>query len=88
LFDWIQLRLKTEIDLFQSEKTDDPIRRQKQIEAGHLELYQRDLRRIAEISGPCGGSCKSPGRRVFSSAQATRRGSESQGTKGEMRRPI
>ena len=50
LFDWIQLRLKTEIDLFESGETDDPIRRQKKIEAGHLELYQRDLRLIADIS--------------------------------------
>lgn len=50
LFDWIQLRLKTEIDLFQSAETDDPIRRQNKIEAGHLELYQRDLRLIADIA--------------------------------------
>jgi hypothetical protein len=50
LFDWIQLRLKTEIDLFESEETDDPIRRQKKIEAGHLDLYQRDLRLITQVS--------------------------------------
>jgi Phosphotransferase enzyme family len=36
LFDWMQLRLKTEIDLFVSGKTDDPIRRQKKIEAAVL----------------------------------------------------
>ena len=51
LFDWMQLRLKTEIDLFVSGKTDDPIRRQKKIEAGHLELYKRDLHLITGISG-------------------------------------
>jgi Phosphotransferase enzyme family len=51
LFDWMQLRLKTEIDLFVSGKTDDPIRRQKKIEAGHLDLYKRDLHLIAGISG-------------------------------------
>src|ERR1700678_566418 len=50
LFDWIQLRLKTEIDLFESGETDDPIRRQKKIEAGHLDLYKRDLPLIAEVS--------------------------------------
>jgi Phosphotransferase enzyme family len=51
LFDWMQLRLKTEIDLFVSGKTDDPIRRQKKIEAGHLDLYKRDLHLITGISG-------------------------------------
>jgi Phosphotransferase enzyme family len=51
LFDWMQLRLKTEIDLFESETTDDPIRRQQKIEAGHLALYKRDLRLIEEVSG-------------------------------------
>jgi hypothetical protein len=51
LFDWMRLRLKTEIDLFESETTDDPIRRQKKIEAGHLDLYKRDLRLISGISG-------------------------------------
>jgi hypothetical protein len=51
LFDWIQLRLKTEIDLFQSGKIDDPIRRRKKIEAGHLDLYRRDLCRITAVSG-------------------------------------
>jgi hypothetical protein len=44
------LRLKTEIDLFESGETDDPIRRQKKIEAGHLDLYKRDLRLIAGAS--------------------------------------
>jgi hypothetical protein len=51
LFDWMQLRLKTEIDLFVSGKTEDPIRRQKKIEAGHLDLYKRDLHLISGISG-------------------------------------
>src|SRR5246500_1336953 len=51
LFDWMQLRLKTEIDLFESETMDDPIRRQEKIEAGHLALYKRDLRLIEEVSG-------------------------------------
>jgi phosphotransferase family enzyme len=51
LFDWVQLRLKTEIDLFESGVTDDPIRRQKKIEAGHLDLYKRDLHLITGISG-------------------------------------
>jgi hypothetical protein len=51
LFDWMQLRLKTEIDLFVSGTTDDPIRRQKKIEAGHLDLYKRDLHLITGISG-------------------------------------
>jgi Phosphotransferase enzyme family len=50
LFDWIQLRLKTEIDLFESGETDDPILRQKKIDAGHLDLYKRDLRLIASAS--------------------------------------
>jgi hypothetical protein len=35
--------------------TDDPIRRQKKIEAGHLDLYQRDLQLITDVSGVCGG---------------------------------
>jgi len=51
LFDWIQLRLKTEIDLFESGETDDPMRRQQKIDAGHLDLYKRDLRLITEASG-------------------------------------
>jgi hypothetical protein len=51
LFDWMRLRLKTEIDLFESETTDDPTRRQKKIGAGHLDLYKRDLRLITGISG-------------------------------------
>jgi hypothetical protein len=50
-FDWMQLRLKTEIDLFLSGVTDDPMRRQKKIEAGHLDLYKRDLHLITGISG-------------------------------------
>jgi phosphotransferase family enzyme len=54
LFNWMQLRLKTEIDLFESETTDDPIRRQKKIKAGHLALYKRDLRLIEEVSGDLG----------------------------------
>jgi hypothetical protein len=51
LFDWIQLRLKTEIGLFESPETDDPVRRQTKIKAGHLDLYKRDLHLIAGISG-------------------------------------
>jgi hypothetical protein len=51
LFDWIQLRLKTEIDLFESPKTDDPVRRQTKIEAGHLDLYKRDLHLITGVTG-------------------------------------
>src|ERR1700757_2969986 len=51
LFDWMQLRLKTEIDLFLSGVTDDPVRRQKKIEAGPLDLYKRDLHLITGISG-------------------------------------
>jgi hypothetical protein len=51
LFDWIQLRLKTEIGLFESPKTDDPVRRQTKIKAGHLDLYKRDLRLIIGVSG-------------------------------------
>ncbi|HYZ75058.1 MAG TPA: hypothetical protein VE641_18410 [Chthoniobacterales bacterium] len=50
----MKLRLKTEIDLFESKTTDDPIRRQKKIEAGHLDLYKRDLRLIEELSGDLG----------------------------------
>ena len=50
LFDWVQLRLRTEIDLFESGKTDDPMRRQTKIAAGHLDLYKRDLRLITDIS--------------------------------------
>jgi hypothetical protein len=51
LFDWIQLRLKTEIGLFESPKTDDAVRRQTKIKAGHLDLYKRDLRLITGVSG-------------------------------------
>jgi Phosphotransferase enzyme family len=48
LLDWIQLRLKTEIALFEAKKHEVHCR--KQIEAGHLALYQRDLRLIATVS--------------------------------------
>lgn len=51
LFEWIRLRLKTEIDLFESAETDDLALRQEKIEAGHLALYKRDLRLIEEVSG-------------------------------------
>jgi Phosphotransferase enzyme family len=51
LFHWIQLRLKTEIGLFESPKTDDLVRRQTKIKAGHLDLYKRDLHLIAGVSG-------------------------------------
>ena len=50
LFNWIQLRLKTEIGLFESGVTDDPVRRQKKLEAGHLALYKRDLDLITNVS--------------------------------------
>jgi hypothetical protein len=52
LFHWIQLRLKTEIDLFHDETAEDAPRRRKQIEDGHLALYQNDLRSVSAISGP------------------------------------
>src|ERR1700758_5399 len=39
LLEWIQLRLKTEIGLFESGGTDDLALRQEKIEAGHLALY-------------------------------------------------
>ena len=51
LLEWIQLRLKTEIHLFESTETDDLALRQEKIEAGHLDLYKRDLRLIEEVSG-------------------------------------
>jgi hypothetical protein len=51
LFDWIQLRLKTEIGLFESEETDVIVGRQQKIEAGHLDLYKRDLELITRLSG-------------------------------------
>ena len=51
LFDWIQLRLKSEIDLFESGETDNLIGRQEKIEAGHLDLYKRDLRLITDAAG-------------------------------------
>ncbi|MBV8214399.1 MAG: hypothetical protein JOZ08_14390 [Verrucomicrobia bacterium] len=50
LFDWIQLRLKTEIDLFESGETNEIRERQAKIEAGHLDLYKRDLRLITGVS--------------------------------------
>jgi hypothetical protein len=50
LFDWIRLRLKTEIRLFEDGENEDTARRRKLIEAGHLALYRRDLRLIAGIS--------------------------------------
>ena len=50
LFDWIRLRLKTEIRLFEDEKSEDTDRRRKLIEEGHLALYRRDLRLIAGVS--------------------------------------
>ena len=51
LFEWIQLRLQTEIGLFESAETDDLTLRKEKIEAGHLALYRRDLRQIEEVSG-------------------------------------
>jgi hypothetical protein len=51
LLEWIQLRLKTEIGLFESGGTDDLALRQEKIEAGHLALYKRDLRLIEEVTG-------------------------------------
>jgi len=51
LFGWIQLRLRTEIDLFESEEADEITERKKKIEAGHLDLYKRDLRLIGGVSG-------------------------------------
>ncbi|HEX6564602.1 MAG TPA: aminoglycoside phosphotransferase family protein [Chthoniobacterales bacterium] len=51
LFIWIQLRLKSEIDLFETGGTDDLMERQEKIEAGHLDLYKRDLHLIEEVSG-------------------------------------
>ena len=50
LLAWIQLRLKTEIGLFESAETDELALRQEKIEAGHLALYKRDLRLIHEVS--------------------------------------
>jgi hypothetical protein len=50
LFDWIRLRLKTEIRLFEDDENEDRGRRRKLIEEGHLALYRRDLRLIAGIS--------------------------------------
>jgi hypothetical protein len=51
LIDWIRLRLKTEIGLFKSGATDVIIGRQQKIEAGHLDLYKRDLELITRVSG-------------------------------------
>jgi hypothetical protein len=50
LFDWIRLRLKTEIRLFEDGENEDTARRRKLIEEGHLALYRRDLRLIAGVS--------------------------------------
>ena len=50
LFDWIRLRLKTEIHLFEDGEKEDTARRRKLIEEGHLALYRRDLRLITGIS--------------------------------------
>jgi hypothetical protein len=50
LFDWIQLRLETEIGLFESVGEDVILGRQQKIEAGHLDLYKRDLELIARVS--------------------------------------
>jgi hypothetical protein len=50
LFDWIRLRLKTEIHLFADGENEDTARCRKLIEEGHLALYQRDLRLITGIS--------------------------------------
>jgi hypothetical protein len=50
LLRWVQLRLRAEIDLFESGAADDPIRRQQKIEAGHVALYKRDLRLIGAVS--------------------------------------
>jgi hypothetical protein len=52
LFDWIQLRLKTEIGLFESKAENVIAGRQHKIEAGHLDLYKRDLELITRVSGP------------------------------------
>ncbi|MBV9876135.1 MAG: phosphotransferase [Verrucomicrobia bacterium] len=54
LFDWIQLRLQTEIKLFECAENNYLTDRQKKIEAGHLALYKRDLRLIEEVSGDLG----------------------------------
>jgi hypothetical protein len=50
LFDWIRLRLKTEIRLFEDGENEDTARRRKLIEEGHLALYRRDLRLITSVS--------------------------------------
>jgi hypothetical protein len=50
LFDWIRLRLETEIRLFEDGENEDTARRRKLIEEGHLALYQRDLRLITGVS--------------------------------------
>jgi phosphotransferase family enzyme len=50
LFDWIRLRLKTEIHLFEDGENADTARRRKLIEEGHLALYRRDLRLITGVS--------------------------------------
>jgi hypothetical protein len=50
LLDWIRLRLETEIGLFESVEKDVIAGRQQKIEAGHLDLYKRDLRLINGVS--------------------------------------
>jgi hypothetical protein len=51
LFDWIQIRLRTEIGLFEAPEKDVIGGRQQKIEEGHLDLYKRDLRLIEQVSG-------------------------------------
>lgn len=51
LFDWIQIRLRTEIGLFEAPGKDVIGGRRQKIEAGHLDLYKRDLRLIEKVSG-------------------------------------
>ena len=50
LFDWIRLRLKTEISLFEEPETEDATRRRKLIDEGHLALYRQDLRLITRVA--------------------------------------
>ena len=50
LFDWIQLRLKTEIDWLCAENGEDDARRRKFVEDGHAEFYKRDLRAISGVA--------------------------------------
>ena len=51
LLEWIQLRLKAEIGLFECAEPDNLALRQEKIDAGHLGLYKRDLRLIEDVSG-------------------------------------